>query len=87
MQNKHLHIDHKWLTRIDQELHVKAGQMMILEAGSAMSFDAGGSTLLINSSSIQLQGPSIRINSGGAASPAHSPSLADTLLPTTLCGK
>jgi type VI secretion system secreted protein VgrG len=84
MQNKHLHIDSKWLTKIDQELHVKAGQMLILEASSAMSFDAGGSTLLINSGGIQMQGANVRVNAGGAASPANTPSLAKMLLPAAL---
>jgi len=62
LQNHHLHINKKWLTKIDQELHVKAGQTMVLEATTAMSFDAGGSTLIINNSEIQMQGFKIKIN-------------------------
>lgn len=84
MQNKHLHIDRKWLSKTEQELHVKAGQMIILEASTAMSFDAGGSTLLINSAGIQMQGATVRVNTGGAASPALFPSLAKILLPAAL---
>ena len=85
-QNQHLHINEKWLAKVDQELHVKAGQTMVLEATTAMSFDAGGSTLLLDNSGIKLQGASIRINSGGSCSPAltpHIPSLAELQTPTT----
>ncbi len=86
LQNHHLHINKKWLTEIDQELHVKAGQTMVLEATMAMSFDAGSSTLLLDSSGIKLQGASIRINSGGSCSPAltpNIPSLTELQNPTT----
>ena len=86
LQNHHLHINKKWLTKIDQELHVKAGQTMVLEATMAMSFDAGSSTLLLDSSGIKLQGASIRINSGGSCSPAltpNIPSLTELQNPTT----
>ena len=85
-QNQHLHINEKWLSKIDQALHVKAGQTMVLEATTAMSFDAGGSTLLLDNSGIKLQGASIRINSGGSCNPAltpHIPSLAELQTPTT----
>ncbi len=84
LQNKHLHIDAKWLSKIDQELHIKAGQMLVLEATSALSLDAGGSCLLIEPSGIKLQGASIRINSGGSPGSAEISSLAKILLPTTL---
>ena len=66
LQNRHLQIDGKWLSKIEQELHIKAGQMMVLEASSALSLDAGGSCILINDGGIQIQGASIRINSGGS---------------------
>ena len=75
LQNHHLHINQKWLTKADQELHVKAGQTMVLEATTAMSFDAGGSTLLLDHAGIKLQGASIRINSGGACSPVLTPNI------------
>ena len=39
--------------------------MLVLEASSALSFDAGGNCILINASGIHLQGGNIRINSGG----------------------
>lgn len=84
LQNQHLHIDHKWLTKIDQELHVKAGQTMVLEAATAMSFDAGGSTLLLDDAGIKLQGASIRINSGGAIAPTLYPILQKMTLPVIL---
>ncbi|MDD2840981.1 MAG: type VI secretion system tip protein TssI/VgrG [Tolumonas sp.] len=86
LQNHHLHINKKWLTKADQELHVKAGQTMVLEATIAMSFDAGGSILLLDNSGIKLQGASIRINSGGSCSPASTPnipSLTELQNPTT----
>lgn len=77
LQNHHLHINEKWLSKIDQELHIKAGQTMVLEAATAMSFDAGGSTLLLDNSGIKLQGACIRINSGGSPGNVELPALSD----------
>ncbi|MFB0975870.1 MAG: hypothetical protein QMB71_07190, partial [Tolumonas sp.] len=74
LQNGRLQIDGKWLSKIEQELHIKAGQMIVLEARSALSLDAGGSCILINDGGIQIHGASIRINSGSSASPAEYPS-------------
>ena len=82
LQNHHLHINQKWLSKIDQELHIKTGQTIVLEAATAMSFDAGGSTLILDNSGIKLQGSTIRINSGGATAPALFPSQVKMLLPT-----
>jgi type VI secretion system secreted protein VgrG len=84
LQNHHLHINQKWLSKIDQELHIKTGQTIVLEAATAMSFDAGGSTLILDNSGIKLQGSTIRINSGGATAPALFPSQVKMLLPTAL---
>ena len=84
LQNKHLHIDAKWLSKIDQELHIKAGQLLVLEATSGLSLDAGGSCILIEPSGIKLQGASIRINGGGSPGNVETPSLAEIVKPTGL---
>ncbi len=84
LQNHHLHINQKWLSKIDQKLHIKTGQTIVLEAATAMSFDAGGSTLLLDNSGIKLQGSTIRINSGGVASDIKNAALTKIELPITL---
>lgn len=84
LQNKHVHIDAKWLTKNDQELHINAGQVLVLEGSSGLSLDAGGSCLLIEPSGIKIQGASIRINGGGSPSNAELPSLAEMVKPAVL---
>jgi type VI secretion system secreted protein VgrG len=75
LQNHHLNINQKWLSQVGQELHIKAGETLVLEAATALSFDAGGSVLLLDNSGIQLQGHTIRINSGGNCHAALAPTM------------
>lgn len=50
-----------------QEIHIKAGMNMILEAGIQLTLKVGGSFVVIDPTGVTIQGPLVKINSGGAA--------------------
>lgn len=49
------------------ELHIKAGQKVVVEAGSEITLKAGGSFIKIAPAGVHLVGPAINLNSSGSA--------------------
>ncbi len=49
------------------QIHFKAGQKIVIDAGMDITLSAGGSFIRINASGVTIQGPMIKINSGGSA--------------------
>jgi type VI secretion system secreted protein VgrG len=49
------------------QIHFKAGQKIVIDAGMDITLSAGGSFVRINASGVTIQGPMIKINSGGSA--------------------
>jgi type VI secretion system secreted protein VgrG len=49
------------------QIHFKAGQKIVIDAGMDITLNAGGSFVRINASGVTIQGPMIKINSGGSA--------------------
>src|SRR5690606_20890192 len=54
------------LTKECRNIHLKAGQKMVIEAGSELTLHAGGSFIRITPAGVTLVGPSIRQNAGGS---------------------
>ena len=50
-----------------QEVHLKAGMKLVLEAGMQISIKVGGSFIDIGPAGVTIQGPMVKINSGGTA--------------------
>ena len=48
------------------EIHLKAGQKLVVEAGSELTLKVGGNFLKIDASGITLMGSLVKINQGGA---------------------
>lgn len=48
-------------------VHIKAGAMLVLEAGSMLTVKAGPSFIVLSESGVDIFGPEVNINSGGAA--------------------
>lgn len=51
---------------------IQAGQTVVIEAGLSICLSVGGSYLMIDPSGIQIEGPLVRINCGGAPSQGMS---------------
>ncbi|MDF5810701.1 Rhs element Vgr protein [Pseudomonas aeruginosa] len=52
--------------RAGREIHLKAGQKMVIEADSELTVKAGGSFIRLDASGIAISGPLAQINAGGA---------------------
>src|SRR5690606_32969096 len=55
-----------------QEIHLKAGGSLFIDAGMELSFTAGPSALSMNPAGVFLNGPAINLNSGGGAGSAKA---------------
>jgi type VI secretion system secreted protein VgrG len=71
----HLTVGQDWQGKIGtkfaadagQEIHLKAGMTLVLEAGSQLSLKVGGSFITLDPSGVTIQGPMVKVNSGGSA--------------------
>jgi type VI secretion system secreted protein VgrG len=59
------------------EIHVKAGATLVLEAGVTISIKAGPSSVVIGPGGVTIDGPLVKINSGGSPKPAKKPEKPD----------
>lgn len=66
---------------VDGEVvHVKAGASVVIEAGAMVTLKAGGSFITVDAAGVQISGPIVGLNSGGAAGsgPGGTPESPDT---------
>ncbi|MNZ34267.1 hypothetical protein D3C78_516390 [compost metagenome] len=49
-----------------QEIHLSSGLKVVLEAGSELTFKAGGSFVKLDASGVILSGATVKMNSGGS---------------------
>ena len=49
------------------EIHLKAGQKVVLDAGSELTIKAGGSFVKLDGSGVTMLGPQLKLNQGGSA--------------------
>lgn len=64
--DRHEQIDGKWLTKVGDEVHIKAGAKIVLEAGTEITLKAGGSFIKLDPSGMRCRGAQIGLNSGGS---------------------
>jgi type VI secretion system secreted protein VgrG len=50
-----------------QNVHIKGGTNVVIEAGTQLSLKVGGSCVVIEAAGVSIVGPQVKINSGGAA--------------------
>ena len=63
--DSHTKIDGKWLGKAGTEIHLEAGDKMILEANAELTVKAGGSWIRIDASGVRMGGAKIYLNGGG----------------------
>ena len=64
---QHVKIGTAQLIETGHEIHYYAGDTLVIDAGMELTAKGGGSFLKLDPSGVTLNGPSIRVNSGGAA--------------------
>ncbi|MES3677519.1 type VI secretion system tip protein VgrG, partial [Halomonas elongata] len=65
-QTRHEKIGRAQLVEAGSEVHHKAGMKVVVEAGAEITLKAGGSFLKLDPSGVTINGPSVKINSGGS---------------------
>ncbi|WP_185267963.1 type VI secretion system Vgr family protein [Halopseudomonas xiamenensis] len=65
--NQHIKLGQGQFIEASEEIHYYAGNKVVIEAGMELTAKVGGSFIKLDPSGITLNGPSIRINAGGAA--------------------
>ena len=68
--DSHTKVDGKWLGKAGVEIHLEAGDKMILEANAELTVKAGGSWIKLDPSGVRMGGS--RINLGGGGGPGDS---------------
>jgi hypothetical protein len=56
----------KFAVDAGQEIHLKTGANIVIEAGSSISLKVGGSFVTIHGGGVDIEGPLVKINSGGS---------------------
>lgn len=64
-QSMHQRLGQSWQVQSGGEIHLNSGSQLVLDAQSELTIQAGGSFIKLDASGITLQGPCIRLNSGG----------------------
>ena len=63
--DSHTKVDGKWLGKAGVEIHLEAGDKMILEANAELTVKAGGSWIKLDPSGVRMGGAKIYLNGGG----------------------
>ncbi|MFW5444270.1 MAG: type VI secretion system Vgr family protein, partial [Methylococcaceae bacterium] len=71
----------KYAVDTGTEIHLKAGMNVVLDAGASITLKSGGSFININPGGISIQGPMIRVNSGGSPVSGSGSNPANAILP------
>ena len=64
--SSHSRFADKWLHRIGEEVHIKAGSKATIEAGTELTIKTGGGFIKLDPSGVTISGAKIKINSGGS---------------------
>ncbi|MFO1052667.1 MAG: type VI secretion system tip protein TssI/VgrG [Planctomycetota bacterium] len=65
--NLNLKAGMNWAAEAGMNLHIKGGMNVVVEAGMQLTLKAGPGFVVIGPSGVQISGPMVMINSGGAA--------------------
>ncbi|MFM2485353.1 bacteriophage T4 gp5 trimerisation domain-containing protein, partial [Celerinatantimonas yamalensis] len=66
-QSLHMKQGQSMVVQAGQDIHLKSGGRMVLESASEITVKAGGSFVKVDASGVSLVGPAINLNSGGSA--------------------
>ncbi|CBV42791.1 type VI secretion system Vgr family protein [Halomonas elongata] len=80
-QTRHEKIGRAQLVEAGSEVHHKAGMKVVVEAGAEITLKAGGSFLKLDPSGVTINGPSVKINSGGSPGSGTGQSAQAPILP------
>ncbi|OBX35995.1 phage-related baseplate assembly protein [Halomonas elongata] len=80
-QTRHEKIGRAQLVEAGSEVHHKAGMKVVVEAGAEITLKAGGSFLKLDPSGVTINGPSVKINSGGSPGSGTGQSAQTPILP------
>lgn len=69
-QTAQLSINGSHTEQAGQDVVLKAGMSLVIEAGVELTLKAGGGLVKLDPSGVTIKGPMVRINTGGAATPA-----------------
>ena len=78
-QNLHIDVGLETALSAGTEIHVKGGVNIVLDAGVMISLKAGGSSITIGPAGVTLDGPLVRMNSGGSPLSAKKPDKPDVV--------
>lgn len=80
-QNQHINLGTAQLTSAGKEIHLKADDKMVIEAGSELTIKGGGSFIKLDAGSVTVVGPVVKINAGGSAGSGTGIGIKPPVLP------
>ena len=75
-KDHHLKVSGSMMSQAGRDVHVKAGTRIVIESGTQLTLKGGAGFVVLDPSGVTIQGPMVRINSGGSAGSAKSASPA-----------
>lgn len=85
-QDSHSLIEGSWFGEAGRELHLESGVKLVMEAGSELTLKAAGSWVRISDAGVEMDGPSIDLNCGGAPGQG-TPAAPEVPVPATATDK
>lgn len=70
----HLKVSGSLHTQAGKDIHIKAGTRIVIQSGVQLTLKGGAGFINLDPSGVTIQGPLVRINSGGSAGTAQSAS-------------
>ena len=65
--SRHQSVEDKWLVKVGDEVHIKAGAKVVIDGGVDLTIKAGGAFVRLNPGGVTIVGAKVDINSGGSA--------------------
>ena len=78
-----LKVSGSMMAQAGREMHLKAGTQLVIQSGTQLTLKGGAGLVALDPSGVTIQGPMVRINSGGSAGSATSASPTAPQKPTT----
>ena len=81
-KDNHMKVSGSINTQTGRDLFVKAGTQIVIQSGTQLTLKGGAGFVVLDPSGVTIQGPMVRINSGGSAGSASSASPTAPQKPT-----
>lgn len=79
--SQHVRVGTRYLVEAGKEIHIHAGDKVVIDAGMELTAKAGGSFIKLDAGVVNLNGPRIRLNAGGAPGTGSGTQILGPLLP------